>query len=74
MLRGMVESTAGHVFGQAIAEGFELTLAESGSYSSWLRAQVVDPESYKEATPSAVPIRRRSLPSSAGSTLPGYPR
>lgn len=38
-VRGMVESTAAHVFDQAIAEGFELTLDESGSYASWLRRQ-----------------------------------
>jgi hypothetical protein len=38
-LRGMVESTAAHVFDQAIAEGFEFTLDESGSYASWLRTQ-----------------------------------
>ena len=39
-LRETVESTAAHVFAQASAEGFELTLKESGSYSSWLRDQL----------------------------------
>lgn len=38
-LRGMLESTAAHVFDPAIADGFEFTLDESGSYASWLRKQ-----------------------------------
>jgi len=38
-LRGMVESTAEHVFDQPLVEGFELTPDESGSYASWLRKQ-----------------------------------
>lgn len=37
-LRDIVESTAAHVFAQS--PGFELTLAESGSYSTWLRGLV----------------------------------
>ena len=39
-LRDIVESTAAHVFAQATAEGLELTLGDSGSYSSWLRDQL----------------------------------
>ncbi|HEY7048948.1 MAG TPA: hypothetical protein VH373_17120 [Jatrophihabitantaceae bacterium] len=39
-LRETVESTATHVFGQAAAEGTELTLKDSGSYSSLLRDQL----------------------------------
>ena len=39
-VRDVVELTAAHVFAQATAEGFELTLEDSGSYSSWLRDQL----------------------------------
>jgi hypothetical protein len=38
-LRGVIESTAEHVFEQAPAEGVTLTLDNSGSYTRWLRHQ-----------------------------------